>query len=83
MNIMMIDIIFEGICIWSILGAFILSIMVNFDLTIFNPVRNYKKWVKLNWFGIFIITLLLNIIFMPYSILYWIYKILFIIFIRR
>ena len=55
--------------------AFVLE-PVDFDLSIFNPVRNYKKWTKLNWFGIGIITILLNIIFVPYAICYWIYKLI-------
>ena len=41
---------------------------------IFNPVRNYNTYTQFNWFGIIIITLFLNIIFIPYAIVYWIYK---------
>ena len=47
----------------------------DYDLSIFNPIRNYNKWTELNWFGIGVITILLNIIFFPYAICYWIYKI--------
>ena len=49
---------------------------IEFDLSIFNPIRNYNKWTKLNWFGISFITILLNIIFIPYAICYWTYKII-------
>jgi len=49
---------------------------IGFDLSIFNPIRNYNKWTNLNWFGISFITILLNIIFIPYAICYWIYKII-------
>ena len=58
-----------------LLEAFALGIFADFDWSIFNPIRNYKKWIKLNWLGISIITLLLNIIFIPYAFCYWgIYK---------
>jgi hypothetical protein len=40
---------------------------------IFNPITNYKKWKQFNWFGIIIITLMLNIILFPNAIIYWIY----------
>ena len=54
--------------------VFILN-SIDFDLSIFNPIRNYDKWIDFNWFGIGIITILLNIIFIPYAVCYWIYKI--------
>lgn len=70
---------------WSIFGMFyfaitIITIGIIFDqlnendISFFNPVRNYKKWVQFNWFGIFFITLFLNIILLPYAVCYWIYK---------
>ena len=49
---------------------------IDFDLSIFNPIRNYDEWINFNWFGIGIITILLNIIFLPFAICYWIYKII-------
>ena len=60
---------------FSLLETIVLGILTGFDLSIFNPIRNYKEWTKLNWFGISVITLLLNIIFIPYAFCYWgIYK---------
>lgn len=50
------------------------ALWLDIDLEIFNPIRNYNKWTNINWFGISIITLFLNIIFIPYAIGYWIYK---------
>lgn len=44
--------------------------------TIFNPVRNYEQWDAMNWFGVGVVTLLLNVIFIPCSIFYWVYKII-------
>ena len=45
------------------------------SLSIFSPIKNYNKWTHLNWFGIAIITLLLNVVFIPYAVVYWVYKI--------
>ena len=70
--------IFEVVVIFLMIdlfiGAFILN-SIGFNLSIFNPIRNYNKWTNFNWFGISIITILLNIIFIPFAICYWIYKI--------
>ena len=63
----------EELLIVIVFEALVL-IIVDFDLSIFNPIRNYNAWVRINWFGIIIITLLFNIIFIGYAICYWIYK---------
>ena len=44
------------------------------SLYIFNPIRNYNTWTQFNWFGIAVMTLLLNVVFAPYAIVYWVYK---------
>lgn len=44
------------------------------SLSLFNPIRNYNTWTQYNWFGIMILTTLLNIILFPFAISYWIYK---------
>ena len=68
---------------YEIIGAFVifyipisLSILATTELnfTIFNFVENYNNWTQFNWFGIVVITLLINILFLPYAILYWTYK---------
>ena len=61
------------IALYSIFITFI-AFIINFDLLWFNPIQNYEDWTKLNWFGIIVITILLNIIFFPWAIGYWIYK---------
>jgi hypothetical protein len=43
-------------------------------LNIFNPIYNYKTWTSFNWFGISILTLIINLLCIPMSLLYWIYK---------
>lgn len=41
----------------------------------FNPIINYyDHWTKLNVLGVLVFTLLLNIIFAPWAILYWVIK---------
>lgn len=42
----------------------------------FDPIVNYEEWDKLNMFGVLIFTLLLNILFAPWAIIYWVIKIL-------
>lgn len=44
------------------------------SLSIFNPIITYNKWIVFNWFGIATITILLNIILLPYAIVYWVCK---------
>ena len=46
------------------------------DFSIFNPIRNYKEWKNMNWFGVGVITLLLNVIFIPCALFYWMIKII-------
>ena len=56
------------------IGELYILAPMKFDLSIFNPIRNYKEWYKLNWIGIITITTILNIVCLPYAICYWIYK---------
>ena len=42
----------------------------------FNPIDNYDEWDNLNWLGVFVFTLLLNFVFAPFALLYWVIKIL-------
>lgn len=51
-----------------------------FTLSFLNPIRNYKKWTAFNWFGIITGTLILNIIWLPYAIIYWLYKLIYLLF---
>jgi len=56
-------------------GVILLIIEDNrYNLPFLNPLRNYETWTKINWFGIWVITILLNIIFIPYAIIYWVCK---------
>ena len=71
---MIYDILIAFVMIWFII-SFVVMAFTDLDFSIFNPIRNYNKWDSFNWFGIGVITTLLNIILMPMAILYWIYKI--------
>jgi uncharacterized membrane protein len=42
----------------------------------FNPIDNYEEWDKLNLFGVLVFTLLINILFAPCAMIYWVFKIL-------
>ena len=42
----------------------------------FNPRINYEEWYKLNMFGVLFFTLLIYILFAPWAIIYWAFKIL-------
>ena len=49
----------------------------DFDFSFLNPVRNYKEWHMLNWFGIGVMTIFSNVIFLPYAIMYWFGKLIY------
>ncbi len=36
--------------------------------------NNYESWESLNWFGVLFFTILLNVIFAPVAIIYWVSK---------
>lgn len=73
---MIYEILIAFVMIWFIISFAVMALCTDLDLSIFNPIKNYNnKWTNLNWFGIGVITTLLNIILMPMAILYWIYKI--------
>ena len=40
----------------------------------FNPIENYEDWKNLNWLGVLTFTLLLNVFFAPFAIIYWVGK---------
>lgn len=67
-------IIFFLIFFYVVLNIVFIPYYTRNNLSIFNPIRNYNVWTQFNWFGIAILTILLNIIFLPYAIVYWIYK---------
>ena len=48
-----------------------------YDLDFLNPIRNYKEWEKFNWFGVAMLTVLLNVICLPYAVFYWVFKLIY------
>jgi hypothetical protein len=44
------------------------------DLSVFNPVENYRRWTSMNWFGVILFTFLLNIICPGLAVCYWFWK---------
>lgn len=65
--------VFAIIFLISFFEVFVL-LPAGFDLSIFNPIRNYNQWCKINWFGVIVATIFLNIFFPLYAIGYWGYK---------
>lgn len=55
-------------------GIFVLVVINPDRINFFNPLRNYQKWDRMNWFGVMFFTLLLNIILPVYAFGYWFYK---------
>lgn len=49
-------------------------VMPDLDFNSFNPIRNYKEWISMNWFGVIFFTILLNVICPVYALCYWFYK---------
>lgn len=41
---------------------------------LFNPIRNYKTWTSMNWFGVILGTVFLHVLFPVYAVIYWFYK---------
>ena len=37
----------------------------------FDIFENYETWDKLNWFAVIFFTLLINVFFAPYAVIYW------------
>ena len=51
-------------------------VVLKFDGYLYlNPIKNYyEEWKKLNWFGVGVFTLIINLLLLPYAILYWVFK---------
>ena len=66
--------------IWVILNItmFFLFVMTgafsDYGFVWLNPLFIYKH-IDVNWFGALLLTLVANVIFVPYAILYWFYKV--------
>lgn len=75
----------EGVTVLGILFFIMVYVSITFDIimkrdfdfSFLNPLRNYKEWHMLNWFGIGIMTIFSNIIFLPYAIIYWLVKLIY------
>ena len=44
------------------------------EFNFFNPIRNYRTWTSMNWFGVILGTVFLHILLPVYAIVYWFYK---------
>ena len=64
---------------WGYINAVALASVIWFindgaNLSFVNPIVIYTN-IKVNWFGAICITIIVNTIFMPIAIIYWLYKI--------
>lgn len=60
----------------NIIMSFVITASNAFDelgLAWLNPLFIYKN-IGVNWFGAVLLALVVNVIFVPYAILYWLYK---------
>ena len=66
---------FFGIILYACF--FIVITVMNGDFA-FNLKANYEKWDTLNWFGVWVFTILYWIVFLPFTIItfiYWIFTV--------
>lgn len=54
----------------------ILGAVNDLDFSIFSSIRNYENWYGLEWVEVVFFTIILNIVFAPFAIFYWLYKFL-------
>ena len=45
------------------------------NLSFLNPIKIYDTHTKLNWFGTFVLCIVLNAFWLPYALIYWAYKV--------
>lgn len=57
------------------IAVFIIAFTADCGFSFVNPVIIYKN-VKMNWVGVILLTIILNLLFTLASICYWIYKLL-------
>lgn len=62
--------------LYIICSIYIVVFALDCDFSIFNPIKIHNKWKSLNLFGICVITILLNMICLPYAIIYWVYRLI-------
>jgi len=48
-----------------------------FNLSFLNPIKIYRNWSSLNWFGVLVFSICLNILWLPYAIIYWTIKLIY------
>ena len=61
--------------VWGLISLGInLDFFARKDRVYFNPVENYKNWYCLNWLGVSVFTIVINLLFLPMAILYWIFR---------
>lgn len=68
--------VFLALLLWIPLSISIFCEILECECSYFNPITNYYEWKNFNWFGIVVITLLINVGLFPVAIPYWVYRII-------
>ena len=74
---MIVEAILENYIVLCIATHFISIIVLqdlDYGLAFFNPIRNYKAWTSMNWFGVILCTTFLHVLLPVYAVCYWFYK---------
>ena len=69
--------IFFGLIFYFVLFC-VISGYCSQDFFCFNPKTNYENWDMLNWFGVWVFTVLYWIVFLPFTIIaliYWVFTV--------
>ena len=56
------------------MAALIITTGTKDGFNFFNPIRNYKTWTRMNWFGVILGTTGLHLLLPVYAVCYWFYK---------
>ncbi len=69
------DIIYFIAFAYCVITSIIITMMYRYNGNFyFNPIENYDDWENLNGFAVVFFTIIINIIFLPYAIVYWVLK---------
>ena len=69
--------IFFGMILYVIMFC-VISNYCSKDFLCFSPKANYKHWDTLNWFGVWVFTILYWIAFLPFTVVafvYWLFTV--------
>ena len=64
-----------AILFFDLIFTLIFALMLQVErFDIFNPVANYHEWTEMNWFGVILFTIIINVISPVIAVCYWFWK---------